>query len=67
MLDDARARIHAYYAFTGMADRMVAGLLNTPAEIRAALTAFADRGADKVMLYCYGLDPDQVDRLADVL
>lgn len=30
-------------------------------------TGFADLGADEVMLYCYGLDPDQVDRLADVL
>ncbi|MGW1954215.1 LLM class flavin-dependent oxidoreductase [Streptomyces sp. NPDC001920] len=67
VLDDARTRMHDYYAFTGMADRMVAGLLTTPAEIRAALTAYADLGADEVMLYCYGLDPDQVDRLADVL
>ncbi|MFE9019130.1 LLM class flavin-dependent oxidoreductase [Streptomyces sp. NPDC007808] len=67
VLDDARVRMHDYYAFTGMADRMVAGLLTTPAEIRAALTAYADLGADEVMLYCYGLDPDQVDRLADVL
>ncbi|MFI6011436.1 LLM class flavin-dependent oxidoreductase [Streptomyces sp. NPDC051243] len=67
VLDDARARMHAYYAFTGMPDRMVAGMLTTPAEIRAALTAFADLGADEVMLYCYGLDPDQVYRLADVL
>ncbi|MFI7414586.1 LLM class flavin-dependent oxidoreductase [Streptomyces sp. NPDC049627] len=67
VLDDARARMHAYYAFTGMPDRMVDGLLTTPAEIRAAITAFADLGADEVMLYCYGLDPDQVHRLADVL
>ncbi|MFG2554947.1 LLM class flavin-dependent oxidoreductase [Streptomyces sp. NPDC048581] len=67
VLDDARARMHAYYAFTGMANRMVAGLLTSPAEIRTALTAFADLGADEVMLYCYGLDPDQVDRLAELV
>ncbi|MGW6906515.1 LLM class flavin-dependent oxidoreductase [Streptomyces sp. NPDC054940] len=67
VLDDARARMHAYYAFTGMADRMVAGLLTSPAEIRTALTAFADLGADEVMLYCHGLDPDQVDRLAELV
>lgn len=67
VLDDARARMHAYYAFTGMADRMVAGLLTTPDEIRAALTAFTDLGADEVMLYCHGLDPDQVHRLADLM
>ncbi|GAA4310733.1 LLM class flavin-dependent oxidoreductase [Streptomyces venetus] len=64
---EARANMHAYYTFTGMADRMVAGMLTTPAEIREAIAAFADLGADEVMLYCYGTDPDQVDRLADVL
>ncbi|MFG2269964.1 LLM class flavin-dependent oxidoreductase [Streptomyces sp. WAC 01325] len=67
VIDDARARMHAYYAFTGMPDRMVDGMLTTPADIRAAITAYADLGVDEVMLYCYGLDPDQVDRLADVL
>ncbi|MFF4016081.1 LLM class flavin-dependent oxidoreductase [Streptomyces sp. NPDC001843] len=64
---EARANMHAYYTFTGMSDRMVAGMLTTPAEIRDAVAAFADLGADEVVLYCYGLDPDQVDRLADVL
>ncbi|MET7455758.1 LLM class flavin-dependent oxidoreductase [Streptomyces sp. NPDC005574] len=67
VIDDARSRMHGYYAFTGMADRMVAGTLTTPAGIRAAITAFGDLGADEVMLYCYGLDPHQVDRLADAL
>ncbi|MCO5973361.1 LLM class flavin-dependent oxidoreductase [Actinoallomurus soli] len=67
VIDDARARMGAYYAFSGMADRMVAGMLTTPGEIRDAIAAFADLGADEVMLYCYGLDPAQVDRLADVL
>ncbi|NED37195.1 LLM class flavin-dependent oxidoreductase [Streptomyces sp. SID8499] len=67
VIHEARTAMHAYYAFTGMADRMVAGMLTTPAEIRDAITAFADLGADEVMLYCYGLDPDQVDRLADLL
>ncbi|WP_439947393.1 LLM class flavin-dependent oxidoreductase [Streptomyces sp. BBFR109] len=67
VIHEARTAMHAYYAFTGMADRMVAGMLTAPAEIRDAIAAFADLGADEVMLYCYGLDPDQVDRLADVL
>jgi alkanesulfonate monooxygenase SsuD/methylene tetrahydromethanopterin reductase-like flavin-dependent oxidoreductase (luciferase family) len=67
VIDDALSRMHGYYAFTGMADRMVAGTLTTPARIRAAITAFGDLGADEVMLYCYGLDPRQVDRLADAL
>ncbi|MGP3955920.1 LLM class flavin-dependent oxidoreductase [Nonomuraea sp. 3N208] len=67
VIDDARTNMHAYYTFTGMADRMVAGMLTTPAEIRTTIAAFADLGADEVMLYCYGLDPSQVDRLADVV
>ncbi|MGW2642695.1 LLM class flavin-dependent oxidoreductase [Streptomyces sp. NPDC001348] len=67
VIREARANMHAYYSFTGMPDRMVAGMLTTPAGIREAVAAFADLGADEVMLYCYGLDPDQVDRLADVL
>ncbi|GAA3899536.1 LLM class flavin-dependent oxidoreductase [Streptomyces sp. NPDC003328] len=67
LIDEARAAMHDYYAFTGTADRMAAGMLTTPVEIRDAITGFADLGADEVMLYCYGLDPAQVDRLADVL
>ncbi|MET8691714.1 LLM class flavin-dependent oxidoreductase [Streptomyces bauhiniae] len=67
VIDDARSAMHAYYAFTGMADRMTAGMLTTPAEIREAIARFTDLGADEVMLYCYGLDPAQVDRLAEAL
>jgi hypothetical protein len=67
VIHDAQANMHAYYAFTGMADRMVAGMLTTPAAIRDTIAGFTDLGADEVMLYCYGLDPTQVDRLADVL
>ncbi|MBP2056668.1 alkanesulfonate monooxygenase SsuD/methylene tetrahydromethanopterin reductase-like flavin-dependent oxidoreductase (luciferase family) [Streptomyces griseochromogenes] len=67
VIDDARANMHSYYTFTGIADRMVAGLLTTPTEIRDAIASFADLGADEVMLYCYGLDSNHVDRLADLL
>jgi phosphoenolpyruvate carboxylase len=37
------------------------------AEIREAIAGFADLGVDEVMLHCYGLSPDQVNRLADAL
>ncbi|MFE6886768.1 LLM class flavin-dependent oxidoreductase [Streptomyces sp. NPDC057694] len=67
VIDDARANMHAYYAFTGMADRMVDGLLTTPTAVSDAIARFTDLGADEVMLYCYGLDPNQVGRLADLL
>jgi hypothetical protein len=56
----------AYYAFTGDADRMTAGMLRTPAAVRTGLAAFRDLGADEVVLYCWAPDPDQVDRLADL-
>lgn len=67
VIHDARTRMHAYYAFTGMPDRMTAGLLTTPAAIRDTVIGFTDLGADEVMLYCYGLDPAKVARLADVV
>lgn len=65
VVDDARTAMAAYYRFTGgRADRMVAGMLTTPASIRQAIAAYADFGVDEVMLYCYGRDPGQVERLA---
>ncbi|GAA3214019.1 LLM class flavin-dependent oxidoreductase [Nonomuraea helvata] len=67
VVTDACAAMGAYYEFTGMADRMVSGMLTTPGEIRQAIAQYADLGADEVMLYCYGRDPEQVDRLADAL
>ncbi|GGL94477.1 luciferase [Streptomyces fumigatiscleroticus] len=67
VVDDAREQMGAYYAFTGVADRMVAGLLTTPTAIRDAITAFAGLGADEVVLYCHGHDHHQVDRLAGLL
>ncbi|WP_067835232.1 LLM class flavin-dependent oxidoreductase [Nocardia lijiangensis] len=67
VIDDARAAIGAYYEFSGWADNMVSGLRTTTAEIRTTIRQFADLGADEVMLYCYGGDPGQVDRLADVI
>ncbi|MER7685755.1 LLM class flavin-dependent oxidoreductase [Streptomyces sp. NPDC097610] len=67
VVHDARSNMRAYYAFLGTADQMVAGMLTTPTKIRAALAEFADLGADEVMLYCHGVDPHQVDRLAELL
>lgn len=66
VVDEARAAMAAYYAFTDRAEGMVAGMLTTPAQIRSVVTRFADLGADEVMLYCHGRDPDQVNRLADL-
>jgi alkanesulfonate monooxygenase SsuD/methylene tetrahydromethanopterin reductase-like flavin-dependent oxidoreductase (luciferase family) len=67
VIDDARSAIGAYYEFSGRAESMVAGLLTTPGQIRAAIAQFNDLGVDEVMLYCHGRDPDQVDRLAEIV
>lgn len=67
LIDQARVAILDYYEFSGRADYMADGMLTTPNQIRCAIRQFEDLGADEVMLYCYGTDPDQVDRLADAV
>lgn len=67
VVSQAREVVGAYYQVNGIADRMVAGILTTGQQIREAVTAFGDLGADEVMLYCWADDPDQVDRLAQLL
>ncbi|MFF7939964.1 LLM class flavin-dependent oxidoreductase [Nocardia gamkensis] len=67
VIEDARASMGAYYAFSDYTEGFLAGMLTTPAQIRATIAEFGDLGADEVMFYCYGRDADQVDRLADAL
>lgn len=67
LIDHARTAILDYYEFSGRADYMAAGLLTTPDQIRSAIKQFEDLGADETILYCYGTDPDQVDRIADAV
>lgn len=66
-VDEARAAIRDYYEFSGRADHMADGMLTTPDEIRTAIAQFEDLGADELMLYCWGSDPDQVDRIAHII
>ena len=66
-LDQARRNLRDYYAFSGHVAYMEAGLLTTPQQIRETTDAYFGIGADEVMLYCWAPDPDQVDRLADLL
>ncbi|MCX4759743.1 LLM class flavin-dependent oxidoreductase [Streptomyces sp. NBC_01275] len=66
-LDRARRNLLDYYEFSGRADYMADGLLTAPQDIRAAVAALTDIGADEVVLYCWAPDPDQIDRLAEVL
>ncbi|GAA1955724.1 LLM class flavin-dependent oxidoreductase [Catenulispora subtropica] len=68
VVDDARTAMGDYYRFTGgRADQMVAGMLTSGERIRQTVRQYEDLGVDEVMLYCYGRDPEQVERLADAL
>jgi alkanesulfonate monooxygenase SsuD/methylene tetrahydromethanopterin reductase-like flavin-dependent oxidoreductase (luciferase family) len=67
MVHDAKETIGAYYASLGTSRQVVENMLTTPQQVRTAITAFADLGADEVMLYCWATDADQINRLADVI
>ncbi|MCM2430346.1 LLM class flavin-dependent oxidoreductase [Streptomyces sp. RKAG337] len=64
---EARENVARYYAFLGDATHFADGLLGDPQEIKAAVSAYADLGADEVILYCWSPDPDQIDRFTDTL
>ncbi|SDW65232.1 Flavin-dependent oxidoreductase, luciferase family (includes alkanesulfonate monooxygenase SsuD and methylene tetrahydromethanopterin reductase) [Amycolatopsis xylanica] len=67
VIDEARSNILEYYAFTDRAEYMVDGMVTTPARLREVIAAHTALGADEVMLYCWSPDPDQVDRIADLV
>ena len=66
-LEEARRNLLDYYEFSGRAAYMADGLLTTPGAIRTAVAALAGIGAEEVVLYCWAGDPDQVDRLAELV
>ncbi|WLW52737.1 LLM class flavin-dependent oxidoreductase [Streptomyces sp. YU58] len=66
-VDRARRNLRDYYAFTDRVDYMEKGLLTAPRQIREAIAALLDIGAEEVVLYCWDSDPDQIDRLSDEL
>ncbi|MGH9041994.1 MAG: LLM class flavin-dependent oxidoreductase [Acidimicrobiia bacterium] len=62
------AYLRHYYAFTGVfAERIAAGLLDTPKAIREHLAGYGDGGCDELVLLPATSDPAELDRLADVL
>lgn len=67
VVQEATRAISRYYggdpAFLQM---VLKGLRTSVADVREAVTAFGDLGADEVMFYCWSTDPDQIDRLAEV-
>jgi alkanesulfonate monooxygenase SsuD/methylene tetrahydromethanopterin reductase-like flavin-dependent oxidoreductase (luciferase family) len=70
--DETAARgtryLRDYYAFTGpFAERIAAGLLKTPQQVRQLVRAYQDAGCDEVILFPTVADIGEVARLADVV
>jgi alkanesulfonate monooxygenase SsuD/methylene tetrahydromethanopterin reductase-like flavin-dependent oxidoreductase (luciferase family) len=70
--DDARDRgrsfMRDYYAFTGpFAEKIAEDLLTTPQDVAARVRGYAEAGCDELVLLPAVNDPDQADRLADVV
>ena len=57
-----------YYAFTGpFAERVAAGLLDSPKAVREQVAGYAEAGCDELVLLPATSDPAELDRLADAL
>lgn len=62
------AYMRDYYAFTGgFVERIAAGLLTTPEAIREHCRGYADAGCDELVLLPATSNPEELDRLAEVL
>ncbi len=57
-----------YYAFTGpFAERIAQGLLTTPQAVAQFVREYQEAGCDELILFPTSAEPDQLQRLADVL
>jgi len=66
--DAGAAYLRHYYAFTGpFAERVAAGLLNSPNALREQVAGYAEAGCDELVLLPATSDPAELDRLADAL
>ena len=62
------AYLRDYYAYFGpMADMIAGSILSTPEAIKGAIQAYGDVGVDEVALWPTIADPEQVDRLAQIV
>jgi alkanesulfonate monooxygenase SsuD/methylene tetrahydromethanopterin reductase-like flavin-dependent oxidoreductase (luciferase family) len=70
--EDARERgmayMRDYYAFTGpFVEKIVEALLTTPQEIAGQVRGYAEAGCDELVLLPTVADPEQAERLAEVV
>lgn len=63
----ARAELRRYYRTNPYLDHLLDGVVTTPEAAPATIATYRDLGADEVMFSCWAPDPEQVDRLADVV
>lgn len=62
------AYMRDYYAFTGgFVERIATGLLTTPAAIREQINGYANAGCDELVMLPATSDPQELDRLADIV
>jgi hypothetical protein len=62
------AYLRDYYAFTGpFAEKVAAANLTTPSAIKDLVRGYDEAGCDELVLLPTVSQPDQVERLADVL
>jgi alkanesulfonate monooxygenase SsuD/methylene tetrahydromethanopterin reductase-like flavin-dependent oxidoreductase (luciferase family) len=62
------AYLRDYYAFTGpFAETIAAALLDTPGAVRDFVRGYAEEGCDELVLLPTVSDPDELDRLAEVV
>ncbi|WP_040833693.1 LLM class flavin-dependent oxidoreductase [Nocardia brevicatena] len=64
---EALRELRRYYAFSDYVDGIASGMSSSAESVRQAMTTYTDIGADEVIFYCWSADPDQVDRLADIV
>jgi len=66
--DAGAVYLRHYYAFTGpFAERVAAGLLDSPKAVREQVAGYAEAGCDELVLLPATSDPAELDRLADLL
>jgi alkanesulfonate monooxygenase SsuD/methylene tetrahydromethanopterin reductase-like flavin-dependent oxidoreductase (luciferase family) len=62
------AYLRDYYAFTGpFAETIAAAMLSTPGAIRDFVRGYAEEGCDELVLLPTVSDPDELERLAEVV
>lgn len=63
-----RSYMRDYYGFAGpFAEKIAEGLLTTPQEVAGQVRGYAEAGCDELVLLPAVSDPEQADRLADVI